>query len=83
MFAYYCELFSYRMLRCPAAAVGAGREMAWWGGATCGTSAWGRAGGDALTLHPCVCGSHAAWSVRGRACEVELPEWSFDPRDRS
>lgn len=31
----------------------------------------------------CVCGSRAARSVRGRAHEVELPEWSFDPRDGS
>ena len=30
-----------------------------------------------------LCGSCAALSLGGQGCEVELPEWSFDPRDRS
>ena len=42
------------MMRCPAGGDGAGRELVWCGGATCGTFAWGRAGGGGLMLCPCV-----------------------------
>lgn len=45
---------SYRMMRCPAGGDGAGRELVWCGGATCGTFAWGRAGGHGLMLCPFV-----------------------------
>ena len=42
------------MMRCPAGGDGAGRELVCCGGATCGTFAWGRAGGGGLMLCPCV-----------------------------